>query len=158
MIRLPEGSRPWSSDLQRGRDHSHQTSRGVAIMVIRPPEGSRSWSSDLQRGRDHGHQTSRGIATFVTRPPDGSRPWSLDLQRDRDHGHQTSRGITTMVIRPPELSRQNFTQSEGVGNENSLRTTALDHLSDHRYEILHYAVRLPKNTRLWHWITAAQPT
>ncbi|GBM16462.1 hypothetical protein AVEN_177140-1, partial [Araneus ventricosus] len=62
VIRPPEGTRPWSSDLQRGRHHGHQTSRGVATMVIRPPEGSPPWSSDLQRGRDHGHQTSRGVA------------------------------------------------------------------------------------------------
>ncbi|GBO32500.1 hypothetical protein AVEN_131441-1 [Araneus ventricosus] len=95
VIRPPEGSRLWLSDLQRGRDHGYQTSRGVATMVIRPPEGSRPWLSDFQRvSRPWLSDLQRGLA-MVIRPPEESRPWSLDLQRGRDHGYQTSRRIAT---------------------------------------------------------------
>ncbi|GBN25187.1 hypothetical protein AVEN_40892-1 [Araneus ventricosus] len=103
-------------------------------MVIRPPEGSRPWLSDLQRGRDKIlHKVKWSEMKIFIRPPEGSGPFLSDLQRCRDHGYQTSRGVATMAIRPPEGSRQNFTQSEVVGNENILRTTALLHLVYQEY-------------------------
>ncbi|GBO35103.1 hypothetical protein AVEN_68731-1 [Araneus ventricosus] len=107
----PEGSRPWLSHLQKGRDHDYHTSRvatmlspGVATMVITPPEGSRYEFIHLQRVATMVIPHLQRVATMVI-TLQGSRPWLSHLQKGRDHGYSYLRGVATMMLLPPEGSR-----------------------------------------------------